>query len=142
MSGMSLVTQMREVLRRVLPSPWSIHTPPSAQEVSKPISFHCGFFEIKMITNGYTFKTCYFSVRKLTFHLKIEPNKHQPLRFQRKYNYHTDHSKNPKETQFSQFSLYVTVLLSCKILYFGESQSFSGKLERIVGLSREPPEHP
>jgi hypothetical protein len=26
----------------------------------------------------------------------IEPNEHQPPRFQGKYNYHTDHSENPE----------------------------------------------
>ena len=61
------------VLSGVLASPWSTHTPPPSQDVSKSISFHHGFFEIKMVTNGYKPKTCHFPVIKTTFRLESNP---------------------------------------------------------------------
>ena len=66
--------------------------------------------------------------------LGIEPNEHQIPRFQGKYSYHTDHSENPTETQFSQCSPYVSVMLGCGILRIIESQCFSWELGRTVGL--------
>ena len=62
----------------------------------------------------------------------IEPNEHRIARFQGKYSYHTDHSENPTEIQFSQCSPYVSVMLECGILRFNESQCFSEELGRTV----------
>ena len=64
----------------------------------------------------------------------IESNEYPIPRFLGKYGYHTHHSENPTETQFSQRSPYVSVTLGCGILHFYESQCFSGNLGRAVGL--------
>ena len=62
----------------------------------------------------------------------IEPNEHQIPRFQGKYSYHTQLPENPTETQFSQCSPYVSVLLVCGLLRFSGFQIFYGKRQFSV----------
>jgi hypothetical protein len=62
--------------------------------------------------------------------LGIEPNEHLIPRFPGKYSYHTDHSEIPERPN----STNVSVMLGCGILRFSESQWFSWKLRRTVGL--------
>ena len=59
-----------------------------------------------------------------------EPNEHRIPRFLGKYSYPTNLPENPERPN----SPYVSVLLGCGILRFGESQCFLGELRKTVGL--------
>ena len=70
--------------------------------------------------------------------LGIEPNEHRTPRFQGKHRSSYSSLRKPWETQFSQCSPYVSVMLRCRILRFNESQFSIMNWGELWGWGEDP----